>query len=70
VREVTVAQRVEVEVEIAADGQVSLKVRGVKGKGCVDLAKALEAALGETEERSLTPEYYEAAQVAQTSRRT
>ena len=64
------AQRVEVEVEIAADGEVSLKVRGVKGKGCVEVAKALAEALGEVSERSLTSEYYETAQVAQTSRRT
>ena len=53
----------EVEVFIEKDGRVRVEVRGVKGMSCLDVTRALEAALGgQVQERQLTPEAYEAAQ--------
>lgn len=47
----------EIEVQIGKDGQVELKVRGVKGKKCLDLTAELEKALGgNVLVRELTPE--------------
>lgn len=49
----------EIEVTISPDGHVHLMVRGLKGKGCLELTKPLEEALGaEIEERTYTSEYY------------
>ena len=64
------AQKVELEVEISPDGEVSFTVKGLKGHGCMDLAKQLEEALGEVQEQTRTPEYYETQQVVQTTKRT
>ena len=50
----------EIDVYIDENGQVRLEVRGVKGQGCLELTKDLEAALGgAVEERRLTPEAFE-----------
>jgi hypothetical protein len=50
----------ELEITISPDGEVTVRVRCVKGQSCVDETKFLEAALGgEVESRELTPEYYE-----------
>jgi hypothetical protein len=52
----------EIEVFIEADGTLRIQVRGVKGEACLDLTKALEAALGgQVEVRQMTPEAYEAS---------
>lgn len=52
----------EIDVFIEPDGQVRLEVRGAKGPGCLELTRALEAALGgEVVERQLTPEALEEA---------
>ncbi len=64
------AQKVELEVEISQDGEVSFTVKGLKGNGCMDLARQLEEALGEVQEKTRTPEYYETRQVLQTTKRT
>lgn len=48
----------ELEVTISAEGKVNIIVKGVKGKSCVDITKALEDALGEVENRTFTSEYY------------
>lgn len=64
------AQKVELEVEIAPDGEVSFTVKGLKGHGCMDLAKQLEEALGEIQEKTRTPEYYETRKVLQSTRRS
>ena len=54
------AERKELEISIDADGNVSVKVKCVKGQSCVDETKFLEDALGSTvESRDLTSEYYE-----------
>jgi hypothetical protein len=53
----------EVEVIIEKDGRVRVEVRGVKGLSCLDVTRALEAALGgQVPDRQLTPEAHEAAQ--------
>ena len=36
----------EIEVFIDAEGQVEVKVHGVKGTSCLDVTRPLEAALG------------------------
>ena len=47
----------EIEVFIDAEGQVEVKVRGVKGTSCLDVTRPLEEALGgEVELREMTPE--------------
>ena len=49
----------ELEITVDPEGRVSIKVRGVRGKGCIDLTKPLEDALGsEIESRTYTPDYY------------
>jgi hypothetical protein len=49
----------ELEITIDSKGDVSIKVKGVKGKGCIDASKFLEEALGDVKEREYTSEYYE-----------
>jgi hypothetical protein len=54
----------EIEVFIEKDGQVRVEVRGVKGMSCLDVTKALEAALGgQVQDRQMTAEAHEAVQV-------
>jgi len=36
----------EIEVTINKNGQVEVRVRGVKGTACLDITRGLEAALG------------------------
>lgn len=50
----------EIEVTINKDGQVEVRIRGVKGDACLDITKGLEAALGgEIILREMTPEALE-----------
>lgn len=54
----------EINVFIDKTGQVRIEVRGVKGMSCLELTKALEEALGgQVQDRQLTAEAYEQAQV-------
>ena len=47
----------EIEVFIDDDGQVEVRVFGVKGTSCLDITRPLEVALGgEVELREMTPE--------------
>jgi hypothetical protein len=47
----------EVELTIHPNGQVEINVRGVRGKACLEITQALEAALGNhLIERTLTSE--------------
>ena len=51
----------EIDVFVAPDGSVSIEVRGIKGPGCLELTKGLEAALGnQITARELRPEAGEA----------
>jgi hypothetical protein len=66
-----VAKKVEIMVEIGVDGEVTLDVNGVKGKGCVDLTASIEEILGEVTERKYSSEYYQAEEnVHRTIKRT
>jgi len=51
-------QQVTITIEA---GTPTVSVKGVKGKSCKDITKALEAALGETKESKPTGEFYEQA---------
>jgi hypothetical protein len=48
----------EMEIEIGRDGKVTITVKGVQGKECLEFSQFLEEALGETVEQELTSEYY------------
>ena len=55
----------EIDVFIEKDGQVRIEVNGVKGMACLDVTKPLEDALGgQIEEREMTHEAHESAEVA------
>ena len=50
----------ELEIVIKPDGEVEVKVKGVKGERCLDITKQLEQLLGgEIVDRRHTDEYYE-----------
>lgn len=52
----------EIEVTIAPDGKVRVRVRGVEGPGCLDLTKSLERYLGgRVVSREHTDEYHQVA---------
>lgn len=54
----------EIDVFIEKNGQVRVEVHGVKGMACLDVTKVLEDALGgQIEDREMTPEAYESAEV-------
>jgi hypothetical protein len=55
----------EIEIEIAADGKVTVRTIGIKGPRCVDVAAAIAQLIGREESQRLTEEYYEAAIQAQ-----
>lgn len=53
----------EVEVTIAPDGTTRIEVRGLAGRGCLELTAGLEQALGGTiVARELTAEAYTVAE--------
>jgi hypothetical protein len=52
----------ELEIEIDAQGRVTVRTIGIKGPRCLDYAEALALILGREESRELTNEYYEAQQ--------
>ncbi len=47
----------EMTIEIDEDGAVQVSVKGVAGKSCKDVTKAIEAALGKATETKTTREY-------------
>lgn len=49
----------KVTVTIAPDGTTSIEVEGVKGKGCLELTRDIERALGKVTEDKKTSEYRE-----------
>lgn len=48
----------EFDITIGKDGKVRIKVHGVSGKECTDLADMLRRIVGKEESRQLTGEYY------------
>jgi hypothetical protein len=57
----------ELEIEIDANGKVTVATKGYKGAACLDVVKALAQILGREESRELTPEFYEAHITGQTN---
>jgi hypothetical protein len=49
----------EIEIEIAPNGKVTLRTKGIKGPRCVDVAQLFVELVGRAETRELTGEYYE-----------
>ena len=49
----------EIEIEIGADGKVTVRTIGIKGPRCLDVAEAIAQIIGREESRQLTDEYYE-----------
>ena len=50
---------IELEFVIHADGRVEQKVKGAKGRQCVDITEKINEALGEVYETKATEEMYE-----------
>lgn len=53
----------EIKIKIHADATLSYEVRGVKGRTCKDLTKALDAISGKVLETKTTGEYHQPATV-------
>ena len=52
------ATKHELEVEISANGKVEVRVKGAKGKRCLDYVQLFNT-VGKVGEQQLTSEYYE-----------
>ena len=51
-------------IEIMPDGEITIVVRGVKGKSCYDASRQVEEALGKTRSDAKTGEYHEQSKVS------
>ena len=49
----------DIEIEIRADGQVQVHVKGLKGKSCMNYVEFFKRVVGEVKSKQLTHEYYE-----------
>lgn len=49
----------QVIIDIDAEGNTTVSVKGVKGKSCTDLTKYIEAALGKVTRDDKTPEFHQ-----------
>jgi hypothetical protein len=49
----------EFDIIIAADGGVEVRVRGYKGKSCMEVMKMFEQVVGELKSTDQTHEFYE-----------
>ena len=56
----------ELEIEIAADGQVRVVTHGVKGRRCLDYLEIFRELLGPVSSKQTTPEFNEIETGAQT----
>jgi hypothetical protein len=65
------ADKIELEIVIDAEGNVRIKTEGMKGEECLVETKALEAAVGEVSSRTKTSAFYQksARQKTRTSQR-
>lgn len=50
----------QIEIEIGADGKVTVRTHGIKGPRCLDVAEAIALIVGREQSRVLTDEYHEA----------
>jgi hypothetical protein len=62
------AGKSELDIEISPAGEVKVHIRGIKGKGCLELMKKIEKELGSVSERKPTSEYYEQPEEARIRR--
>jgi hypothetical protein len=58
------AARREIDFTIGPDGEVSIRVLGVKGEACDQLTREIEAAIGVVQTRERTSEYWQSAETA------
>jgi len=49
----------EFEITIGKTGEVELRVKGIKGRGCLEVVKLFEKIVGELKEQQPTSEFYE-----------
>ena len=49
----------EVEIEIGANGKVTVRTKGVKGPRCLEYTQFIQQLVGREESRTLTAEYHE-----------
>jgi hypothetical protein len=49
----------EVEISISKTGDVTVHVKGAKGKACLEYAKWLTEVIGHVKDQKMTSEYYE-----------
>ena len=52
-------ENVEIEITVDDTGNISYKVKGLKGRGCTKETAFLDEALGEVTKREYTREYYQ-----------
>ncbi len=52
------AAKHELEIEITADGKMEVRVKGAKGKRCLDYVQVL-GSVGKVTDQQLTSEFYE-----------
>ncbi|MBI3409525.1 MAG: DUF2997 domain-containing protein [Planctomycetes bacterium] len=57
----------ELQIEIAPDGKVTVRTKGIKGPACMDLADIFVQLLGTEDVRTKTSEYYESQTAAKRS---
>lgn len=65
----TLADKVELEVTISPEGEVTVETRGLLGEACLEETKGLEAALGRVKARKRTAEYWQKAGAASVAAR-
>jgi len=53
------ADKIQLEIAIDADGNVRIKTEGLKGNECLIETRELESALGSVQSRARTSEYYQ-----------
>jgi hypothetical protein len=49
----------EFDISIGANGMVELHVKGIKGRGCLEVIKLFEQIVGEMRDEQRTSEFYE-----------
>jgi hypothetical protein len=60
------ADKVQLEITIDADGNVVIETHGLKGEDCLVETRGLETAVGAVKQRAKTSEFYEKAGAART----
>jgi Protein of unknown function (DUF2997) len=56
-------------VEITPAGEITITVKGIRGRKCTDLTRQLERALGKTTGSKATPEMYQQETASHVSNR-